>query len=109
MGTGTLLFTLALIEVAIYRRASSGELFVQPRVLARTAIVDRIVAECTMQSTYQPESHEPELEDVEASSGVQEFWQAFLDGLRLDDPEQATPHARRTRYVHFPFPWTGDA
>lgn len=107
MGTGTMLFTLAMVEIAIYRRKTGDGIFVQPRVLAKTAIIDRIVVDNSVSVTGQREPDDLESGD-NVSAQILGFWQAFLTDLRLDDPDQVIPSAARTRHLWFAFPWSGE-
>jgi hypothetical protein len=105
MSTGTMLFTLALVEVAIYQ--SSAGLIVQPRIIAKTEIIERIVLDRefnvdngpgitkTSTTTQQQKVSDP-------------LWNTFLKTLQLDDPEQTIPSSIRNNCVWFTFPWTSN-
>jgi hypothetical protein len=100
MDTGTLLFTLALVEVAIYQ--SSAGLLIQPRTIAKTEIIERIVV-----TTHGlGESTSTNSIDTSVVSPSNSFWESFLGTLKLDDPEQTIPSSSRNNHVWFTFPWT---
>jgi len=101
-------FSLGLVEMPIYE-LPDGSRLVAPRILARTANMTRNVVAV-------PDGHV--VENVkEASPGAsgsnphgdkqQQFWSEFLNGLRIDDPEQATPAPARLGYLSFMMPAPG--
>ena len=74
-------FNLALVEAALYRD-TGGHLFVQPRVLARTEIVQRFVVEGNLVSEITED--DVEIQQDILSDQEQEnlrFWTAVVQGL----------------------------
>ena len=85
-------FRLALVEAAIYRDGSD-QIIVQPRILTRTEVVQRIVVES--QSPHGPGEDEAE-EDVGETDLQREntrFWTAVLDGYSFADVTVDVPVA----------------
>ena len=86
-------FNLALVEAALYRDASN-RLIVQPRVLARTEIVQRIVVDRDLGSMV-PADVIAEAEAEEPLTAPQEqrlrFWTAVLQGYSFADQTVAIP------------------
>ena len=94
-------FNLALVEAALYRDAANS-LIIQPRVLARTEIVQRFVVEggivqdVTMAN--DPDQQEA-LSDQEAEH--LRFWTAVLNDFSFSDPDVPVPAPTKqlTQYV----------
>ena len=86
-------FNLALVEAALYRDASN-RLIVQPRVLAKTEIVQRIVVDRDLGSMV-PADVIAEAEAEEPLTAPQEqrlrFWTAVLQGYSFADQTVAIP------------------
>jgi hypothetical protein len=85
-------FSLGLIELPVYAMPDGSRL-VTPRVLARTLTVAREVVALpdgyTLQDAQDPEMAEDiDPERIARGEAAQSFWKEFLEGLRLDDPEQ---------------------
>lgn len=101
MDAGTLLFTLALVEVAIYK--SSIGLLIQPRPIAQTEIIKRIVITPGGFDDDEPSSpsSKPSIEKPSMP-----FWEDFFRTLKLDDPEQDIPTSAHNNAAKFKFPWT---
>lgn len=108
---GTLHFTFGLIEMAIYRAPGGGH-FVQPRVLAQSSIVRRIVVSADAGLSV---ADEPGVGDVAVESEVDpalaetrryftEFWTEFLAGWQLDDQSQPVPGPSRSPNLYFYMP-----
>ena len=105
-------FTLGLVEMPVFK-LPSGDRLVAPRVLARTAVLNRTVvdlrsAELTLtedeaESAQQP--HRPE--NIERGDELEAFWTEFLSELTLDDPEQPVPSASRGPNLFFRLPVPG--
>lgn len=100
-------FTLGLVELPIFA-LPSGDRVVVPRVLARTHLVTRTVIAV-------PESHQIEDASGQGDTEIdpdrlaladeqQRFWEEFLNGLRLDDPEQRKANPTRQGAIYFPLP-----
>jgi hypothetical protein len=99
---GTLHFTFGLVEMAIYQMPDGTHL-VQPRVLAHSEVIRRIVVEVRGGEidAYEagPESEEtecvprPDLE--ERRQMFSEFWKEWLEKHPLDDQSQPVKPATR--------------
>ncbi|WP_413060865.1 hypothetical protein ACLN6N_13375 [Sphingomonas carotinifaciens] len=99
-------FSLGLVEMPIYD-APDGTRVIAPRVLARTNVIVRHVVAVPEGFTISEEDAVPTEAIVEANPHGDEqrlFWKEFLDGLQLDDPEQAIPRPARAGYVTFMLP-----
>lgn len=104
-------FSLGLVEMPIFTMPDGGRL-VTPRVLARTTnIVRTIVAVpdgfvLDEQADIDGASAKPELDPERVAFGDArlEFWKAFLDQLKLDDPEQPKPKPARQGYISVSMP-----
>lgn len=107
---GSLEFTFGLVELAFYHSEATGTL-VQPRVIAKTEIIQR--------SVISIRDHKIEVRDEEAEetsekntedklSGSQKwyatFWPEVLNGLVLDDPEQPMANPTRRGNIFFKMP-----
>lgn len=92
-------FTLGLLEVAIFKLAE-GDFIVQPRILAKTVIVERTVIELTSTGLAIADSAEiDELDEInEEVSNIKvyytEFWREYLAQMQLDDV--GIPHTTPT-------------
>jgi hypothetical protein len=92
---GTLRFTFGLIEMAIYRLPDGAHL-VQPRVLAHSEVIRRIVVDVRGghldESDREAEDAEPETmprPDLEQQRvKYYEFWKEWLEKYPLDDQSQ---------------------
>ncbi len=97
-------FTFGLVEAQIYE-LDDGRRIVQPRVLARTLIVNRTIVETTGPQGRvidQDEASEERAPAVPApaaaaasapDNAMKAFWTDMLAGLRLDDAEQPLANA----------------
>jgi hypothetical protein len=110
---GMLHFTFGLVEMAIYRLPGGGEL-VQPRMLAQSTIIRRVVVQVQGGTTTIEEST-PEEAAAEGSPSVTpelqetrrlflEFWGEFLETLKLDDQSQPIRPPSRTTNQFFDMP-----
>ena len=100
-------FTFGLVELPIYVMPDGNRL-VCPRVLARTALINRSVV--TVPDGYkvaEPSGEEDALSDERDPVGRVQFWRDFVAELRLDDPEQTMPRAGKQGYVTLPMPVPG--
>lgn len=101
-------FSLGLVELPIYLMADGSRLVV-PRVLARTNVITRNVIATpdgyAVEETQDSEI-EREIDPERAAQGdaYQQFWNDFIDGLRLDDPEQPAPNAARQGHISLSMP-----
>jgi hypothetical protein len=99
-------FSLGLVELPIYELPGGARL-VTPRVLARTQTITRnVVAVGEGMAVQEPTAPgtegEPPLDEM-----IQDrvrFWTTFVEGLRLDDPEQPLPKPGRQGYVALMMP-----
>ena len=93
-------FNLALVEAAIFGREDSGEVIIQPRVLARTRLLPRTIL---VRKTVLEETDDDEpLEEYEPSPTEDEnerFWTAVLGDFAFDDPEAFVPQPSRNPSV----------
>ena len=107
--TGTSEYTLGMVEMAIYQR-DGGDLFVQPRVLAKTEIIERSIFEIrderiTVDS--EVDSGDEFTEEDESQKWYREFWTELLDRLSLDDPQQPIANVTRSGNIYFSMPPSG--
>jgi hypothetical protein len=111
-----LAFDFGLVEIAEYRFADpegGGERrILQPRILARTQIIDRFVIRSevpgiTIDAVAEPSSSRARTRGGEASVG-QAAWRAFLDRLvadiRFDDPAQMPPRYGGNNWMKLSLP-----
>jgi len=89
-------FTLGLIEIAIYKVPNEG-LIVQPRVLAKTVIIERTVidlvsAEIQVSDPNEEDEVEQEISDIKKY--YTKFWSDYISQLQLDDV--GIPHSTAT-------------
>lgn len=112
--SGHLAFTFGLVELGLYRADGLGTL-VQPRVLAKTVVIKRMVVqfrdgrletldEDAVDEVSQDEAEESQPSELERF--YMKFWPEFLGNLELDDKSQPIPKAgeRRIANVFFPMP-----
>ena len=97
-------FHLALVEAAVFTRADSEDLIIQPRVLARTELLPRtiLVRKTILDETDDDpiQEHEPSpSEDASEPSPVEDankrFWSAVLRDFAFDDPRSKVPQPSR--------------
>lgn len=116
---GSLRFTFGLVEVAAYELGPT-ELLLQPRVLAKTEIVRRIVVVPVDRSGVEllpdtssadaavpadTETGGEQAQQSEHQQWLQSFWIEFMGRLRLDDSRQPTPkRPPRGTNAFFPMP-----
>jgi hypothetical protein len=100
-------FSLGLVELPIFALPDGSQIVV-PRVLARTALITRTVVALPDGFVLESPVDEVIAAGVSASSAniteQQQFWQGFLERLRLDDPEQRIPGPARQGYLNFMMP-----
>ncbi len=102
-------FSLGLVEVPIYIMPN-GDRLVAPRVLARTTVITRNVVALPDGYAVQDEAQNPsDAERIDSDRSVlgdeqRQFWMEFLDGLKLDDPEQPMARPARLGYISFSLP-----
>jgi hypothetical protein len=105
---GSLEFTFGLVELALFRNPNIG-LLVQPRVIARTVEVGRVVVQLPDGATLSDEGHTAaESEELtETQKFYTEFWSEFLAELQLDDPSQKMANVTKSENIYFPMPPSG--
>ena len=91
-------FNLAMVEAALYRDRAN-HLIVQPRVLAKTEIVQRLVVEGGVVVDPVPPDDDDPLSDQDKEN--LRFWTAVLQGYSFKDVtvEVPAPSKRATLYV----------
>jgi hypothetical protein len=100
-------FTLGLVELPIFV-APSGQRLVVPRVLAQTHHITRTVVAAPEgmsvvdDATSGVELIDPQVDELTADRVG--FWSDFVEGLELDDPEQAKPKVSKQGYVWVSMP-----
>lgn len=108
---GTLHFTFGLVEMAIYRLPGGGQL-VQPRVLAQSTIVRRIVVKLEgagLAALEESETDGPAESDInedltQTREKFTRFWTEFLAKLDLDDKSQPVSKPSRSTNQYFKMP-----
>ena len=100
-------FNLALVEAALYRDAAN-HLIVQPRVLARTEIVQRFVVD----GDFVREITEDDVEIQQDTLSDQEdenlqFWSAVVQGYSFADPTVAVPLPSKESTLYMPVRGSG--
>jgi hypothetical protein len=112
-GHGTLHFTFGLVEMAISRMPDGGRL-VQPRILAQSTIIRRVVFQLdkagvslnevseTIAETEAEAEVSPELTQVRER--FVQFWTEFLQKLNLDDKSQPISKPSRSTNQYFTMP-----
>ena len=100
-------FNLALVEAALYRDAAD-HLIVQPRVLARTEIVQRFVVD----GDFVRESTEGDVEIQQDTLSDQEdenlrFWSAVLQGYSFADTTVGVPIPSKDSTLYMPVRGSG--
>lgn len=100
---GRLQFALGLIEVSLYK-IPGNQLLVQPRVLAKTVIIERAVVELRSDEITMFHADEEEQSEEENQNQIffTGFWKEFLEQLKLDDV--SLPHSTATAQNLFFYP-----
>jgi hypothetical protein len=118
-GHGTLHFTFGLVEVAIFSLPDGGQL-IQPRVLAQSTIIRRIVvsiegaqAVVTDDASGEDATGTPEVseETLETRRQFSPFWDEFLKMFKplLQDQSQPLPNGSRSQNLYFHMPKPSEA
>ena len=118
-GQAGLAFEFGLVEMAEYRfvdpETGSSRRIMQPRLLARTAVIERHVIRNEVPSVVVEEI-EPDAaaeaqdrvttraRDPEASARWRTFAQKFIAETQFDDPAQALPRIRGINWMSIPLP-----
>jgi hypothetical protein len=103
---GTLEFTFGLVELALYGSDEEG-VFVQPRVLARTEIIQRqvvVMREGQLELEEDVAEQEEEAELSDSAKWYFDFWGELLKGLEFDDPEQPMTTPTKSGNLFFAMP-----
>jgi hypothetical protein len=113
-GHASLHFTFGLVEMAIFRLADGGHL-VQPRILAQSAIVRRIVVELRSEGLTATEDTSVGEELPGGTSNrtspdrLRAFWSLLLKQLKLDNQSQLVRSPSGTPNQSFPMPEGSEA
>ena len=108
---GNLHFGLGLIEVAAYR-LPNNELLLQPRILAKTEVLKRMVligSSGTIELEQVASKEDTEAQKNSDAPWFQFFWGEYLEVLRLDEPLQPVPKPAKSTNIYFPMPPSGGA
>jgi len=106
---GTLHFTFGLVEMAIYRMPDGSRLL-QPRILAQSMIVRRIVVDVRNGQLKEADEEEAEqVGDPKTRSDLEEqrrlyseFWSEFMKAYPLDDSSQPLqPPTKSTNQFYY--------
>ncbi len=110
---GSLEFSFGLVELALYRNPLGDELLVQPRVLAKTVIINHSVVTLSdglvLREAEQPGEIRGEEELSESEKFYLGFWREFTQSLTLDDPSQRIPSTTKIQNLYFSLPPSGSA
>jgi hypothetical protein len=116
-GHASLHFTFGLVEMAIFRSPDGSQL-VQPRILAQSTIIRRIVVDLrhesievrneSDESEASPESG-PSAEIMASRERFRTFWTGFLDRLQLDNRDQPVRPAAIANNQYFDMPTGSDS
>ena len=109
-------FSFGLVEVALYGMPE-GELLVQPRVVARTQIIDRSVVVVKSDGRIELADEFEDISDVSPAetnelgesprqAAYRQWWQPVLEA-RFDDPDQDPPKLFWPNNVRAQLPWKG--
>jgi len=116
LGSG---FSFGLVEVALFGLADGG-LVIQPRVIAKTQLLERVVVLPSQSGGRTPFVESVDEPSVPEGSAVQaegpgaaespkqaeyrRWWQPVLD-MRFDDPDQESPKLYWPNHVRAALPW----
>lgn len=102
--TGTQ-FTLALVEAPVYALDNDRKI-IQPRILAKTQIIQRVVVELATATIRTDDGSRDDAigeDELPADAGWRSaFWTEMLASLRFDDPEQMPARATGSKTIVFP-------
>jgi hypothetical protein len=104
-------FTFGLVEAQVFE-LGDGRRIVQPRVLARTVIVNRMVVDLAnpaliIQDRAEEEQTEADRPVKEWQTWVNQFWSELLSTLRLDDADQRLANPTLKSNISFDLPMKG--
>lgn len=101
-------FSFGLIEVALYR-FEDGRLVIQPRILVKTKVIERVVTIVRVDGIEHPIAVGPRKSEDPASNGpkmhLKDWWQPILQ-MKFDNRDQDAPFWTGTNNVvlNTPFP-----
>lgn len=103
---GNLRFKLGLIEVAAFRMPD-GKTLLQPRILAKTEILERTIllgpaGPVTFQEAAQ--SEDADTANTSQREWFMTLWQEYLEALRLDDDAQKVAEPAKASNQYFAMP-----
>lgn len=106
---GNLRFGFGLIEVAAFK-LPNNEVLLQPRILAKTEILQRTVLVGSVEAVSLEEIAKTEDVEIDDKAGIQrqwfqDFWSGYRSILRLDDLDQPIPAALpKSTNIYFSMP-----
>lgn len=106
---GNLRFGFGLVEVAAFK-LPNNEMLLQPRILAKTEILQRTVLVGSPVGVALEEIAEAEDVKVDEKTNTQrewfqDFWSGYLSSLKFDDLDQPIPVALpKSTNIYFPMP-----
>ncbi|WP_417482800.1 hypothetical protein [Maricaulis sp.] len=109
-GTGSLEYTLGLVELPIYDLPEGLGRIVTPRVIAKTTILGRHVVSLASEGISISDGDVPKEESAKTSAEIAResenfrVWTTMLDRLVLDDQAQARPKPGNGATVTFALP-----
>jgi hypothetical protein len=112
-------FSFGLVEVALYG-IEDGSLAIQPRVVAKTQLIERTVVlvrdkeqmrivqdeEGERQSFHEGSDQPNELGESSKQAEYRRFWAPVLE-MSFDDPDQESPKLYYPNHVRTPLQWPG--
>jgi hypothetical protein len=104
-------FTFGLVETQVFE-LGGGQRIVQPRVLARTLIINRTVVDLAQPALVIRDSVEDEQTEADRpvndwQTWVNQFWSELLSTLRLDDADQRLANPTLRSNIAFDLPMKG--
>lgn len=111
--SGNLAFSLAMVELALYKHELTG-LLVVPRIITKTVELQRYIVEIPAGFRLIEENDRSSIADADLSTLTPEqqrekefypkFWQKFINNLSLDDPGQPIPEPNKSKNQFFYLP-----
>ena len=99
-------FTLGLVELPIFLMPDGARIVV-PRVLARTHSLVRTVIAAPEGTRVLDEGDRSDADSELGDLERKPFWNEFLNGLDLDDPDQRKANPTHQGAIYFPLPVSG--
>lgn len=103
---GHLRFILSLLEIAVYKQTQKDYFIIQPRILAKTEIIERAL-DYHFDPGQQIDDEESYKPGTDWRQTYKEYWTKFLKDLSLDDPDQPIPNPAANGNIIFPLPPSG--